>query len=108
MAFLLEIIFVLVMLNNQMLLSASRLVYCIKLVAFQGVILSLIPVILAHQGMMLHVLCFAALIFVLRGVILSILRLRALRVADVKREVAPIIGFTSSALLGILMLGLSF
>jgi len=108
MVHLLEVIFVLVMLNNQMLLSSSRLVYCIKLVAFQGVILSLIPIILAHQGITLHVLCFATIVFVLKGIIFPKLLLRALRVADVKREVEPIIGFTSSALLGILILGLSF
>ena len=44
----------------------------------------------------------------LKGIVLPKLLFRALRIADVSREVEPIIGFTSSAMLGILMFIVSF
>lgn len=101
----LDIVLVLLILTNLHLLGSSRLSACIRTVAIQALLLGLIP-LLAHSSdlgprlMLLTIVSTA----IKAGVLPWLLR-RAGREAGVQTEVEPIIGFTTSLLLGLGLLG---
>lgn len=104
---LMETVVVLLILTNLMLLGTSRLFACIRLVAFQGVVLGFLPV-LVHAG---HVspraICLAIGTIALKGVVFPRLLFRALREANIRREVDPFVGYSVSIFAGILALAVS-
>ncbi|MDM7914400.1 MAG: NADH-quinone oxidoreductase subunit K [Candidatus Eisenbacteria bacterium] len=97
----------LVVFTNLRLLGTSRLVACIRIVTIQGVLLGLLP-ILSHAGdLTLRVTLQAAASILTKGVVFPWLLTRAVRGADVRREIDPIVGYTPSLLLGGALLGVS-
>jgi hydrogenase-4 component E len=108
MSWLIEPILVLVMLVNLALLGSSRLAACVRLSAAQGMALGILPLMVAVHGIGLRVLLFALVIFVMKGIVFPRLLLRATRSADVRHEVEPIVGYSASIVLGILILAVSF
>lgn len=107
MSLFMETVVVLLILTNLMLLGTSRLFACIRLVAFQGVVLGGLPV-LVHAG---HVTPRAILLAVgtvtLKGIVFPRLLFRALREAEIRREVDPFVGYNVSIFAGILALAVS-
>lgn len=90
-----------------LLLGSSRLSSCIRQVAFQGVLLGLLVV--AEHGPWAspwRVWVLALGSTAVKAVVFPYLLRRALRTAQVRRELVPFVGFTASILLGVL--GLSF
>ena len=104
---LLDSLMICVLLTSLMLLASSRLVSCIRLVAVQGVALSLLPVIAPDGNSGQHWLLALGTIIV-KGIILPWLLLRARQEADVPREVEPYVGFGASLLIGVVLLAGSF
>lgn len=103
-----DLILILVVLTNLKLLASSRLGASIRVVAMQGVLLGFLP-ILAHLGSVsVHVAAFAAGSMAVKGAVFPWLLFRALREAEVSREVEPYVGYNSSLLVGVLALALSF
>jgi hydrogenase-4 component E len=97
----------LVVLGNLRLLGTSRLVACIRIVAFQGIVLGLLT-ILSHAGdLTLRVVLEAAVSMFTKGVVFPWLLSRAVRGTDVRRELDPIVGYTPSLLVGGLLLGVA-
>jgi hydrogenase-4 component E len=105
---LIESILVFVALSNLMLLASSRLAACVRLSAAQGMALGALPLLVAEHGIGIRLVLFALVIFILKGIVFPRLLLRAIRSADVRHEVEPIIGYAASVLLGILILAVSF
>jgi hydrogenase-4 component E len=97
----------LLVLTNLWLLGSSRLVSCIRVVAVQGVLLAALLLLAHHGKLTLGVWLPAAGSLALKGVVFPWLLLRALREANVRREVEPYVGFTSSVLAGLLALAVS-
>lgn len=92
-------------LTSLLMLGSSRLAACIRVAAAQGIILGTLP-FFAHAeaiGPRTFLLAFAGI--GLRGIVFPALLLRALRDADVKREMEPFIGYTLSLILGVALLG---
>jgi hydrogenase-4 component E len=89
-----------VILLNFFVLGSSRLSACIHTVAIQGGMLSLLPV-LSH-GFSGHTLFLAAGAFLLKGVAIPYMLLRALRQVHIRREVEPLIGYVPTLILGTL------
>ncbi len=89
-----------VILLNFFTLGSARLGACIRAVALQGVLLSLLPVVL--HGPSLHALSLTAGAFLLKGVFIPWLLFRALREVRIRREVEPLIGYVPSIMLGAL------
>ncbi len=102
-----QLVLFLVVLADFAVLGSSRLSACIRAVAFQGLMLGLLPLLL-HSPLSLHVLALAAGTILVKAVVLPGFLRRAIREAAVRREVEPLIGYTSSLLVGVAALAASF
>lgn len=96
-----DALIVLLVLTNLRLLGSSRLMACVRIVAVQGIVLGLLPLLAGADGPDLRMLLVAAASISLKGVVFPWLLLRALRDASVRREVEPFVGYTLSMLAGV-------
>lgn len=95
-------------LTSVLLLGSSRLTRCVRIVAFQGVLLGALTVTAHAPAITARVVMLATAIVALKAVVFPWLLSRVLRDADVRREIQPLIGYTTSLLAGTLGLALSF
>lgn len=102
-----EAIVVLVVLANLKILGSSRLMACIKMVAFQGIVLGLLPLVALGHQISVRMVCAACASLVLKGVVFPWLMVRAVRDVDARREVEPIVGYTTSLVAGLGMIAAS-
>lgn len=84
---------------NLLALGSSRLPSIIRAAAFQGMILGVLPLLLGHGFHWLTGIVAAGTVAV-KGFVIPILLRRALRAANIDREVEPLLGFIPSLLLG--------
>jgi hydrogenase-4 component E len=97
----------LVVLSNLRPPGTSRLVACIRVMALQGILLGLLP-LLSHAGdLSLRVVLQATASMITKGIVFPWLLTRAVRGADVRRELDPIVGYTPSLLVGGALLGVA-
>lgn len=94
-------------LTNLALLGSSRHTSCIRVVAVQGVALGLFTLAMHGEELSIHPVALACGSVLLKGMVFPWLLFRALREADVRREVEPYVGFVGSTLIGVLALILS-
>jgi len=99
MASLLNSILVVVLVMNLFVLGASRVHAVIRIVAAQGAILGLIP-LLAPQHLTIPALLMVVAAMGIKGAVIPGIMMRALRDAAIKREVEPLIGRLPSTILG--------
>lgn len=92
-----------VLMTTLILLGSGRLVFCIRLVAVQGIAMSLLPLASPDNAWF-----FTLGTFAIKGVLLPWLLIRARRQSDVYREDRPLVGFGASLAAGVLMLLASF
>jgi hydrogenase-4 component E len=97
---LIDTLIVFVVLANLRLLGASRLGSCIRVVAVQGILLGLIPVLSQGGNLGLRVVLQAAVSTILKGIVFPALLIRAVRESGSRKELAPIVGYTPSLLAG--------
>jgi hydrogenase-4 component E len=102
-----DVLMVVVVLTNLTLLGASRLGYCVRVVAVQGVALGLLPLLVHAGSPTLRLFGFAAAAIALKGFGFPWLLTRALRESDVRREVDPFVGYSISLLIGVALLAAS-
>jgi len=95
-----NLILLAVILLNFFLLGTSRLGACVRAVALQGALLSLLPPFI--NGLSSHALGLAVGAFALKALIIPWLLLRAIRQLKIKREIEPRIGYIPSLILGTL------
>src|SRR5262249_13957663 len=98
---LVNIILVLLLLTNLMLLGSSRLGFCIRVVALQGIGLGLLPLLLPEHEIMLRTILLVVGSITLKGIVFPWMLFRALRNANVRHEVEPFIGYSVSLLSGL-------
>jgi hydrogenase-4 component E len=96
----LDTVLILLVLTGLWLLGSSRLQACIQAVAFQGVLLGLIPLLAKWPQLSVHLAAVAVLSLILKALVLPALLRRAVREANVQNEVDPLLGFTTSLLVG--------
>ncbi|HEX5051120.1 MAG TPA: hydrogenase [Planctomycetota bacterium] len=97
---------VLVVLLDFFALGTSRVMALIRASAMQGVVLAGVP-LLVHAEISGHALLIAVGSLVVKGFVVPLLLMRAIRDVTIRREVEPLIGFTASLLLGGLGAGLA-
>jgi hydrogenase-4 component E len=102
-----NIICVLLVLSCLIVLGSSRLGVAIRVVAAQGLLLGVLPVVRAegHAQMAIWILGLSSIIC--KGLILPWLMSICLRQSSSSREIQPFVGFGMSILCGVMLLGLS-
>ncbi len=98
---------VLLILSNLMLLGSSRLNACIRVVAIQGILLSILPLLVAAGELTLRVILLSQLMMLVKGLVFPWLLMRTLRAANVRREMEPFVGYSTSLMAGVGLLGLA-
>ncbi len=103
-----NIILSLVVLTNLKLLGSSRLGASIRVVAAQGVVLGLLPIMAYRPELSWHFIALAAGTIALKGVVFPWFLFRAVREAEVTREIEPYVDYVTSLVAGVVTLGASF
>ena len=102
-----QLVLLLVVLSNFTVLGTTRLMTCIRALAAQGVLLAILPLLLASH-LSLHVLLLSLGTLVVKGLVLPWFLTWAIREAAVRREVEPYVGYIASLMLGAVALALAF
>jgi hydrogenase-4 component E len=108
---LLDLLLLFVVVLDLFIVATSRLMTCIRASALQGAALALFPAALWWHGASaggLHVALMCLGTFTLKAVAIPMLLVRALRTANVRREVEPFVSLHASVLLGTALVGVSF
>jgi hydrogenase-4 component E len=84
---------------NLVSLGTSRLPFLIRTVSLQGVVLGVMPLLMVHDPAWQVVMVSAATVAG-KGMVIPALLRRAMRAANIDRELEPFIGFLPSLLLG--------
>lgn len=102
------VVFILVVLAlaNLLLLGTSRVRACVRIVAFQGAALGLLPLIAWPGATGFRPILIAFVTVAMKGVIFPWFLFRAMRDMTVRREVEPHVGYTLSIVAGLAFLGL--
>ena len=95
-----EAVLALLVITDLLLLGSSRLRSCIRVVAIQGVVVSLLPLLLHGGEGVSRAWALTVGGVAVKGTIFPWLLLRVLREAGVRREVEPFVGHTLSVLVG--------
>lgn len=98
-----DAIMVVLVLTNLVLLGSSRLMTCIRVLAIQGIVLGILPLLADHEVTFVLALLVVATVG-LKGVVFPLLMVRALQAAEVRREVEPFVGYVWSMLAGLVAL----
>jgi hydrogenase-4 component E len=101
------LVLLLVMLTDFAVLGTTRLSTCIRALALQGLLLGVLPPLLATV-LSAHVVVLALGTVAVKAFALPWFLRWAIREASVRREVEPLIGFIASLLLGAVAVGLAF
>jgi len=100
-----NILLALILLSVLLALRSNRLMALVKLMAFQGVVVSAVPLVLetAH-GVNCNLILFFLLLVLVKGMLIPWLMYRAVKLVVVDREVEPIIGYNASLFAGLIMI----
>lgn len=85
---------------NLIALGSSRLPSLIRAMSVQGLVLGVMPVLMEYQRLDWRVIAVALATMAGKGVVIPGLLRRAMRAANIEREIEPFIGFVPSLLLG--------
>jgi hydrogenase-4 component E len=102
-----ELATVLLFLTNLAMLGLSELGACVHMVAFQGILLGLFTLIVRGDALSARLIFLGVFSIGLKGFVFPFLLLRDIRKAGIRREVEPFVGYVSSIIIGLLMLGAS-
>jgi len=106
-----DFILFLVLVLDIYIVATSRLASCVRASALQGVALALLPLALwagSFDGWILHVMVISAGTLAVKGLLIPALLFRAIREANVRREVEPFISLHLSILSAAVLVVISF
>lgn len=103
-----KLILALVVLTNLKLLGSSRVGSSIRVVAAQGVALGLLPILAHTDELSLRFGLLAVGTIAIKGIVFPWFLFRAVREAEVTREIEPYVGYVASLLAGVVILAVSF
>ncbi len=95
----LNAILVIVLVLNIFALGTSRILSVVRIVALQGALLGIIP-LLVGERVRIPSMIAASVAIALKGIVIPAIMMRSLRSAQIKREVGPLIGLLASIVLG--------
>ena len=97
-----DAVLVAIVLSNLAMLGLGRLSGCIRTAALQGLLLAGLTLLAGGTGP--ELIALAVMGAILKGVVFPWMMFRALREAEVNREVEPYVGFTLSVIFGLIAL----
>lgn len=100
-------VLVVILALNLFALGNRSILSVIRIIAAQGILLGILPLIL-HEQITIPQLIASLAAISLKGVIIPLIMTRALRDVKIKREVEPLLGFVPSIILGALVTGMTF
>ena len=98
---LIDTVMILLILTNFALLGSSLLGMCINIAAFQGIIIGMLPFLTGPSPASAETAVMAIGTMALKGVVFPWLMFRAIRETNVKREVEPFVGYSTSLMIGV-------
>lgn len=102
-----DLLLVLVLLSILTAMASSNLLSLIKIIAFQGLAVSIIPLVIGHD-LSLGGVTFTLATMVIRCIIIPLCIYLAVQKVGIRRKIEPIIGFHASLLLGLLLILAAF
>ncbi len=87
-------------------LASHRLVALVKIMAFQGIVVSLVPLFLGHHMTMGSILMLQVMILI-KGFLIPGLIYVAVKKIKIRREIEPIIGYHASLFAGLIFIVVS-
>ena len=97
-----------VLLSVLMSLSSNRLMTLVKIMAFQGIAVSLIPIFLEYHGdIPIGSLLFLQVMILIKGFLIPGFMYMAVKKVKIQREVDPIIGYHASVFAGLVFIVVS-
>nr|MDA3785375.1 hydrogenase [Deltaproteobacteria bacterium] len=89
-------------------LASNRLLTLVKIMAMQGIVVSLIPLFLEyHQDMAMGSILLLQLMILIKGFLIPGLIFMALKKVKIQREVEPIVGYHASLFAGLIFIAIS-
>ncbi|MDA3955263.1 hypothetical protein [Oceanispirochaeta sp.] len=104
---LLNAIFVIILTLNLFALGNGRLLSVIRIVAFQGILLGILP-LLIHSHLTFSVILSSLAAITLKGLVIPGIMKKALRDVQIKREVEPLVGLLPSTIIGAVLTAVVF
>jgi len=101
------IISVLLILSCLLLLGSSRLHVAIRVVAIQGLLLGVLPIVRSMGDIHFGIWILALSTIISKGILLPWLMSTCVRLSGIRREIEPFVGFGPSLLCGTALLGLA-
>jgi hydrogenase-4 component E len=98
---LLNALYIVILALNLFALGSSRIISAIRVVALQGVLLGALA-ILKHDHVSFDVILSAAAAIALKGVVIPLIMIKAMRDVKIKKEAEPLVGLLPSIILGAL------
>ena len=102
-----QLVLFLIVLTDFTVIGTSRISACIRAVAFQGLLLGVLPPLL-HATVSPHTMALAAGTIAIKAIALPAFLRWAIREASIRREVEPLVGYMASLLFGVAALGFAF
>lgn len=100
-----DLIMVLILLSVLLSLASNRLITLVKIMAVQGILVSLLPLLLEHHSNMgSGGLIFFQVMILIKGVLIPGLLCVALKRVSIQREIEPIIGYHASLFAGLIII----
>ncbi len=103
-----DILLILLTLSAFAILNSGRLGASIRLIAFQGVLAGLLPVIMPGQWGIPHVIGTGIVMIAIKGLVFPKLLFRSLQASNTRREQQPLLGYMFSLVFGVAMLLFAF
>lgn len=103
-----ELIMVVVLLSVLLSLGSTRLMAMVRIMALQGVMVSLTPLLLKnHSTLSGNDIIFYLVMILIKGVLIPMLLYMAVRKVAIKREIEPYIGYHTSIVTGLAIIVVS-
>jgi len=96
-----------ILMLNLFALSSGRILTVIRVVAVQGVILGILP-LLIHTHLTIIAVFTSLVTVLLKGVLIPSIMIKALRDIKIKREIEPLIGLLPSTIIGAIITAVVF
>jgi hydrogenase-4 component E len=100
-----DVVLVIILLSVLLSLGSNRLKALVEIMALQGIMVSVIPILLEYGSEARHGgIIFFQIMILIKGVLIPGLLYMAVKKIAIKREIEPIIGYHASLLAGLIMI----